>query len=147
MRQAVRAILIHDSQRGLFVQHDERQVLDRGKWGTPGGGIEPGEDHRSALLRELEEEFGATFAAGLTIGPHLRTNERPDRVDHFYAVWFAGGAEDVRITAPDEILDYGWFTPDEADRLVLFFGFEAELCRQACALASSRASGDVGRDR
>lgn len=35
----------------------------RPRWDLPGGGVEPGEDARSAALREIQEEIGLTLPA------------------------------------------------------------------------------------
>ena len=41
-------------------------------WALPGGGLDPGEDHLTALHRELHEEVGIVDAE---IGPHVWTRE------------------------------------------------------------------------
>lgn len=69
IRQAVRALLITPGHDVLLVRFEfpTRQV-----WAMPGGGIDPGEDHLTALHRELSEETGLTDAA---VGPHIWTRE------------------------------------------------------------------------
>jgi 8-oxo-dGTP diphosphatase len=51
---------------------DERQrvavVAVRGKYFLPGGGIEPGEQPRNALIREVREETGWSVTVGRRIG-------------------------------------------------------------------------------
>ena len=59
LRPAVRAVVADRDDRVLMV----RWTLDGPDgpvhvWGTPGGGIEPGESHEDALRRELLEEVG-----------------------------------------------------------------------------------------
>jgi double-stranded uracil-DNA glycosylase len=51
-RRAVRAVIVDDDERVLLVQY-ENPVTNATWWGTPGGGIEPGESHEHALRREL----------------------------------------------------------------------------------------------
>jgi 8-oxo-dGTP diphosphatase len=63
IRSAVRAVVIDPARRVLLVRWDfpERPALGfpaMSVWGTPGGGIEPGEDVELALRRELSEELG-----------------------------------------------------------------------------------------
>lgn len=54
-RNVVRALIVSPDSRVLLVKI---VLADRSFWITPGGGIEAGEDSRSALLRELNEEIG-----------------------------------------------------------------------------------------
>jgi G:T/U-mismatch repair DNA glycosylase/ADP-ribose pyrophosphatase YjhB (NUDIX family) len=56
-RAAVRALVIDDDDRILLVQY-RRPVGEETWWGTPGGGIDPGETDQQALARELREEIG-----------------------------------------------------------------------------------------
>ncbi|MEZ5295312.1 MAG: NUDIX domain-containing protein [Ilumatobacteraceae bacterium] len=65
-REATRGIVLDDDDRILMVQY----VFPSGdvRWGTPGGGLDPGEDHIAGLHRELYEELGLTDAP---IGPHV----------------------------------------------------------------------------
>ena len=56
-REAVRALVIDRDNRVLLTRFFG-PGRDRSWWGTPGGGIEPGEDHGRALARELHEEIG-----------------------------------------------------------------------------------------
>ena len=55
LRQAVRGLLIDTSDRVLLM---EQAFAGEARWVLPGGGIEAGEDHQSALRRELQEEVG-----------------------------------------------------------------------------------------
>lgn len=55
LRQAVRALIIDPSDRFLLTSV---AVGDWRGWVLPGGGVESGEDHATALRRELAEEVG-----------------------------------------------------------------------------------------
>ncbi len=56
----------------LFVQQRRSGTPCAGKWEFPGGKVESGEDGRTALFRELEEELGiqVTNASQLTSVQH-----------------------------------------------------------------------------
>ncbi len=56
-RQAVRAIVVDADNRVLLVRF-RRPVGDDSWWGSPGGGVDPGETDAEALARELKEEIG-----------------------------------------------------------------------------------------
>lgn len=56
------------------VLHRGRVLLllnGRGEWDLPGGRPDPGEDHRTALVREVLEETGLAVEVGAPVGEHL----------------------------------------------------------------------------
>ena len=57
-RPVAGAVLWHPDGTVLLQHRDDHDgVKDAGKWSLFGGGVEPGEDPESAMLRELEEEI------------------------------------------------------------------------------------------
>ena len=48
------------SVKGVLIDRDRVLLLlnERGEWDLPGGRPDPGEDHRAALEREVQEEAG-----------------------------------------------------------------------------------------
>lgn len=75
-REAARVLLFDGEGRVLLAKgHDEDQP-ERFWWFTIGGGIEEGEDPRSAAVREVFEETGIELAPDDLVGPVLyRTAE------------------------------------------------------------------------
>lgn len=59
-RRPIAGAVLWRSDGTVLLQHrdDLPGVQDAGKWSLFGGGIEPGEDPETAMLRELEEELG-----------------------------------------------------------------------------------------
>jgi 8-oxo-dGTP pyrophosphatase MutT (NUDIX family) len=57
VRYAARVILLDPQDRVLLMRYDAPPP-NGVHWSTPGGGVEPGESHHDAALRELAEETG-----------------------------------------------------------------------------------------
>jgi 8-oxo-dGTP diphosphatase len=55
IRDAVRAVVVDSDDRVLLVRFEFPTAT---RWALPGGGVEPGETHAEALVRELFEEVG-----------------------------------------------------------------------------------------
>ncbi|MBM3828778.1 MAG: NUDIX domain-containing protein [Actinobacteria bacterium] len=69
IRPAARALVVTPDHHVLLVRFEFPAGT---RWALPGGGLEHGEDHRSALARELREEVGLN---DIEIGPHIWTRE------------------------------------------------------------------------
>jgi TDG/mug DNA glycosylase family protein len=67
LREAVRALVVDPAGNTLLVRFE---WPDKTVWAPPGGGLEPGESERDAIVRELGEEVGLR---GCEIGPCVWT--------------------------------------------------------------------------
>ena len=84
----------------------------RWRWGMPGGLLDVGEGPADAAVRETREETG--LAIELSSEPLVLVETAMQRVNFIYDAVPAPGADpdDIRAQA-SEILELGWFSPDE----------------------------------
>ncbi|MBN9086101.1 MAG: NUDIX domain-containing protein [Reyranella sp.] len=61
---SIKGVLIDDGRVLLLLN-------ERGEWDLPGGRPDPGEDHRTALGREVREEAGLVVEVGAQVDEHL----------------------------------------------------------------------------
>ena len=61
------------SIKGVLIHQDCVLLLlnERDEWDLPGGRPDPGEDHRAALKREVQEEAGLTVEVGEALSEYL----------------------------------------------------------------------------
>ena len=71
----VAAAVVREAGRVLLAQRLDGDSL-AGFWEFPGGKIEPGEDPREAVARELREELGIDVRVGEVLGLSFLPNEQ-----------------------------------------------------------------------
>jgi 8-oxo-dGTP diphosphatase len=111
MMTKVAAALLFENGRLLICRRSARGDFP-GKWEFPGGKIEPGEDPKRALRRELEEELGilAEIAEELWRWEHQYPG-RPAVLLQFFSVSQYRGALENRVFD-----DIRWVLPAETSR-------------------------------
>jgi 8-oxo-dGTP diphosphatase len=79
-RLVVGAVIV-DGDRVLAARRTRPAEL-AGRWEFPGGKVEPGEDPRVALVREIREELGAV----IEVGAEVLDGASPWRISERYAL-------------------------------------------------------------
>ncbi|MGH3394430.1 MAG: NUDIX hydrolase [Streptosporangiaceae bacterium] len=71
-RSAVRVVLRDSGGRILLFRAVLGSRSEAGWWELPGGGLDPGETHLEAAIREIREETGLVVGAGQISAPRWR---------------------------------------------------------------------------
>ncbi|BAN03248.1 NUDIX domain-containing protein [Ilumatobacter coccineus] len=123
IRQAVRAVLFTPDASVLLCRFE----FPTGTvWAVPGGGLDPGEDHITALHRELVEEVGLH---DVTLGPHIWDREHiipfidgqwDGQRDRYYLVPVTDRFEPRPALSWEQLRDerlheLRWWTPEQID--------------------------------
>lgn len=113
VRATSRLIVVDEEARVLLMMTKAPDTSGAARWITPGGGVDPGEDHAQAAIRELREETGQII---VDAGPVVR-------VDDFAVPWDAadhthGHAEFFVVRLPHfDVLDAEWTDDERVDIL------------------------------
>ncbi|GEA88837.1 NUDIX hydrolase [Cellulomonas cellasea] len=110
-RRAARVILLDDADRVLLLRGHDLDQPERSWWFTVGGGIDAGEDARTAAVREVREEAGLVLDPADLVGPVLTRSAIFD----FYAehcrqdeVFFLARVEGRELTDAATSSREGW---------------------------------------
>lgn len=105
--------LVYDEQHRLLVVRRANEP-ERGLWSIPGGKVEPGEDDRTAVAREVAEETGLTVVVGGLVGEV----ERPGPRGRLYVIRdYEATAVGGTLTAGDDASDARFVTRTEIANL------------------------------
>jgi 8-oxo-dGTP pyrophosphatase MutT (NUDIX family) len=115
-RQAATVILLRGGAEALevlLVQRNPEQRFMGGAWVFPGGAVDPGEDHRVAGAREVEEEAGVVIGEPGALVEFSRWITPRQVKIRFDTRFYLAPAPDGARPRPDgaETVDLGWFTP------------------------------------
>ena len=122
LRLTSRVLLMDPSGACLFFMTAAPDSSGFSRWITPGGGVDPGETHAQAALRELHEETGRAFEdAGPPVWTYSFTVDF-DEADHDrgYAEYFLVRTERFEPASTFwteeehvDVTNWGWFSADE----------------------------------
>ncbi|MBH0128942.1 NUDIX hydrolase [Salinibacterium sp. NK8237] len=121
-RATSRVLLFDREQRFLLFLTKAPDTSGVARWLTPGGGVDPGESHHEAAVRELEEETGLVIEdLGAPVWSHDFVVEWDD-ADHdtghavFYRVVVDTFVPSQEFWTDDErvdVLEHRWWTLEE----------------------------------
>ncbi|MCC7291884.1 MAG: NUDIX domain-containing protein [Phycisphaerales bacterium] len=98
--------ILHDADRYLLIQRAPGVALG-GAWCFPGGHIEPNENARRAVVRELHEELG------IHVRPFHRLGAVAGRTDVMLAIWLVEHVAGEFHARESEIAAMAWLTANE----------------------------------
>lgn len=98
---------------------------ERRGWEFPGGQVEVGESLPHAVIREIREESGVSAEVVGIVGIYSNTSKRPGwngvrEIPTIVNVDFRCRYLSGELTLSDETVDFGWFSREEAVKLVSY---------------------------
>lgn len=119
MKQVVAALMVRGSEL-LICQRTKYQPMPL-QWEFPGGKVEPNEEPRAALRRELDEELGIMAEIGPEVATvrHVYKNGGGVELHFFLVEKFEGELEnrifkDVRWADRETLPDYDFLEADKS---------------------------------
>lgn len=74
MKPGVKAFVVYKKKLLLILRDNKTTIAYPNVWNLPGGGIDDGETHLQALMRELQEEIGITPTHVVYLGKYLHVD-------------------------------------------------------------------------
>ena len=123
-----RQLQVHFVSAAGLVYKDGKVLLlrsERRGWEFPGGVVEQGETILDGLRREIREETGVTAEPRCLAGIYQRLTQRPGYgplegmlLPTNVSLVFICDYTDGTPAAAEESLEAGWYTPEEAGRMI-----------------------------
>jgi ADP-ribose pyrophosphatase YjhB (NUDIX family) len=111
--------IILENKKILLLQRSNYTEMYAGYWGCPGGRAEKGETAEQNVIREVKEECNLNFSPTKII----KTGTWQER--KYYR--FLGNWSGEIIIQEEEVIDYNWFSFDNAIKLQLSFDYKEIL--------------------
>jgi 8-oxo-dGTP diphosphatase len=114
--RVVAAVVVHDGR--IFAAKRPEGDKRGGLWEFPGGKVEPGEDDRTALAREMDEELGMRVAATDPVGEVVHDyGDIQVRLVAYRCDWLGGGPEarehaEITWVDAEGLGELGWAPAD-----------------------------------
>jgi mutator protein MutT len=109
------AVIEREDGRHLLIKQSHLKP-NGGKWRHPGGRFEEGETPAQGVLREVREEVGLEVRLKSEEPVKTMPSEYHPGNFGFYAAKYIDG---TIMVDPREVEDYGWYAPQEAQKLDL----------------------------
>lgn len=122
---AVNGVILN-ARREVLLTRRSPKVREPGKWCLPGGHLDGGEDWRTAVRRELQEEIGVKVTKECLLGiysdPELTVTQeilRDGYRGQFLVASFLILSYEGEVTPNEEVDQWGWFAADKLPEPIL----------------------------
>ncbi len=109
--------LVHRGGRLLLVKRNEKP--SKGMWSFPGGAVELGETTSDAAVREIKEETGLDIEIErlFDVITYLPSERGAGARNQVIVVDYLAKPRRGRVRLNRESSDFGWFTPEQVQKL------------------------------